>query len=162
MTSTPRPDAAPVPGGPRVAVKAIIVDRARVLLNRYREHDGREVLALPGGGQERGESQAEALRRECREEIGADVAVHDLACVYETIERVDGTLRFHQVNLAYWAGLAPGEEPGLGSAPDSRQVGVAWVPIRELHEHDVRPPELTDWLLSDPGARPTGLGVTGA
>ena len=37
---------------PRLGVKALIVREGQVLMNRYLEPDGREVFALPGGGQE--------------------------------------------------------------------------------------------------------------
>src|SRR5690625_7168136 len=68
---------------------------------------------------------------------------------------------FHQVNIAYWCGLAPGETPGVGSDPDSGQVGSAWLPLDRLDRYDVRPLELARWLLTDPSDRPLGLGVTG-
>ena len=59
----------------RNAVRAIIVRDDRVLLLR-KGGDGRgERFALPGGGQEAGESLADALLRECREEIGTTITI---------------------------------------------------------------------------------------
>src|SRR5699024_7935150 len=120
----------------------------------------------PGGGQEHGENQVSALIRECYEEIGALVEVHQVARGFEVM--ADWSLRdgspvplFHQVNIAYWCGLAPGEARGMGSDPDSGQVGSAWRALDRLDRYDVRPLELARWLLTDPSDRPLGLGVTG-
>lgn len=58
----------------RDAVRAIVTDDARrVLLVRF-EFPDRVVWATPGGGIEPGESHADAIARELREEVG----VHDL------------------------------------------------------------------------------------
>ena len=149
---------------PRVGVKALIIREQQVLMNLYLDPDGREVFALPGGGQEHGEDQPAALVRECREEIGALVEVHQVACLFEVMSEqrmVDRTPipPFHQVNVAYWCGLAEGEEPGEGTAPDVRQSGATWLPLDRLGEHLVHPPELARWLESDPSDRPLSLGV---
>lgn len=151
--------------GPRLAVKALLLRGGQVLMNHIVDPDGRDVYTLPGGGQEHGESQPEALVRECAEEIGARVTVHQVACLFEV--RQETRLRdgapiplFHQVNVAYWCGLEDGEEPAVGSDPDPGQVGTRWLPIERLGEFAVHPPELSRWLRSDPSARPISLGVT--
>lgn len=164
-TPTPTPAPAPAaPRGPRVAVKALIVRDGHVLMNRVVTSDGEVLYGPPGGGQDHGEDQAGALIRECREEIGADIEVHQVACVYEVISdlrlldssRID---LFHQVNVAYWCGLAEGQEPGVGSDPDPGQQGTDWLPIGRLDQYEIHPPGLAQWLDSDPSARPVGLGV---
>lgn len=153
--------------GPRVAVKALIIDRRAVLMNRYVDPSGHEMFELPGGGQEHGEDQPAALRRECREEIGAEVEVHQVACLFEfmaarSVREGTPIAPFHQVNVAYWCGLAEGEEPGEGTDPDPRQQGTAWLPLGRLEEFDVQPPALARWLASDPSDRPLSLGVSRA
>ena len=150
---------------PRVAVKALIIRDRKVLMNRYVHPAGHEMFELPGGGQEHGEDQPAALIRECREEIGAQVEVHQMACLFEfmTARSVrDGSAiaPFHQVNVAYWCGLAEGEEPGEGTEPDRRQAGTAWLPLDGLGGYDVQPPALARWLESDPSDRPLSLGVS--
>lgn len=150
--------------GPRVAVKALIVRDGHVLMNRVIAADGTVLYGPPGGGQDHSEDQISALIRECREEIGADVEVHQLACVYEVMSTrrlLDGTEiePFHQVNVAYWCGLADGQEPGEGTDPDPGQEGTEWLPIGRLGDHEIHPPGLAAWLESDPSSRPVGLGV---
>jgi TDG/mug DNA glycosylase family protein len=55
----------------RPAVRALVVDRHdRVLLVRFRNAYGETWWATPGGAVEPGESAADALRRELREELG--------------------------------------------------------------------------------------------
>ena len=150
---------------PRIGVKALVVRDGHVLMNEVRTARGEVLFGPPGGGQEHGESQAEALVRECREEIGAGIEVFQVACVYEVQlgrRLVDGAAipPFPQVNVAYWCGLSEGEEPGLGPEPDPGQVGSVWLPIDRLHEYDVRPRELGRWLQDDPSSRPVGIGPT--
>lgn len=148
----------------RVGVKAIIVRGTSVLFNENIDINGNRVFVLPGGGQEHGESQVEALQRECEEEIGADVRVYDLACSFDLISAKVGRHRdagevFHQQNLLFWCDLAPGSEPRVGEGHDKHQVGVRWIEINDLHAHDVRPREVGEWLQADPSIRPRTLGT---
>jgi TDG/mug DNA glycosylase family protein len=55
---------------PRVAVRAVVLDREeRILLVRFEDVMG-SWWATPGGGVDQGETDAEALARELREEVG--------------------------------------------------------------------------------------------
>lgn len=149
----------------RIGVKALIVRDGQVLLNRYEAPDGTVSFEPPGGGQDHGETQVEALERECVEEIGARVEVGELACVYEFLNEWrarDSTPipMFHQVNVAYWCELAPGEVPQLGPEADGRQTGVQWLPIGELAAFDVRPENLARWLETPAGERTLTLEPT--
>jgi 8-oxo-dGTP diphosphatase len=64
----------------KLDARAVILDEAgRVLLLRSR-YAGR--LLLPGGGIGRGEHLDEALRRECREEIGLEPVIEGLTGLY--------------------------------------------------------------------------------
>lgn len=59
----------------RVSVKGLIYDDGKLLFVRERS----DTWDLPGGGLEHGESIAEALRRECREELGAEIEITNAA-----------------------------------------------------------------------------------
>ncbi|SDL62688.1 8-oxo-dGTP diphosphatase [Glycomyces sambucus] len=66
----------PISGGPRVVVGAAIHDgRAILAAERAYPPELAGLWEFPGGKLEPGESEAEALRRECREELGVAVAV---------------------------------------------------------------------------------------
>ena len=64
-----------------VGVRALIVRDRVVLLIRHRY--GRQPWGLPGGGVERNESLAEAVRREAREESGVQVEIGHLLGMYD-------------------------------------------------------------------------------
>lgn len=59
----------------RVSVKGLIYDDGKLLFVRERS----DTWDLPGGGLEHGEGIAEALRRECREELGAEIEITNAA-----------------------------------------------------------------------------------
>lgn len=61
----------------RQAAKALISTDDAVLLIKERHADGTPFWTLPGGGVQAGESCADALRRELREELGCHVYVGD-------------------------------------------------------------------------------------
>ena len=52
-----------------------IIHEHRLLLIRTQHNDGRSYWVIPGGGIEEGESEAECVRREMREETRLDVQV---------------------------------------------------------------------------------------
>lgn len=65
----------------RLSAHAVIVDDSqRVLL--LKATYGARSWGLPGGALEPGETIHDALRRECREELGQDVSVRYLSGVY--------------------------------------------------------------------------------
>ena len=68
----------------RTSVKAVIIKNNQILLQIKRDLLS-QYAVLPGGGQHKGETLPEALRRECLEEINADVEVGDLLFVRDYI-----------------------------------------------------------------------------
>jgi 8-oxo-dGTP diphosphatase len=142
------PDIEPV----RVSAKALIVEHGRLLCIHKRD-DAEDYFTLPGGGQEPGEALPAALRRECLEEIGADVLVGRLRFVRDYIGRnhafaaIDG--HRHALDVIFECTLAPGAAPRLGPAPDSDQVGVAWLELARLRDYQFYPAALADALDGD-------------
>ena len=86
----------------RISAKAIVVRHGCVLLVRNHDAEG-EWYCLPGGGQAHGETLADALQRECLEEIGCHVVVGRLLFVRDYIavhhEFVEQDSGAHQVEI---------------------------------------------------------------
>jgi 8-oxo-dGTP diphosphatase len=114
------------PEAPIVGVGAVIVDRSRVLLVKR----GREPLkgkwSLPGGMLELGESLAEGVVREIREETGLTVEVLELIELLDRVHRETGPegerVRYHYVIADYLCRVVGG---ALQAASDAD--AVRWV-----------------------------------
>ena len=140
----------------RNSAKAIIMREGYLLLVRYRDDNG-DWYILPGGGQRHGESLAAALQRECHEEIGAAVQMGELSLVREYIggnhEFAETDADMHQVDFMFECGIDPLYTPADGTAPDTGQTGVEWVPISDLENRRLYPQALSSVLkngVSDP------------
>jgi 8-oxo-dGTP diphosphatase len=103
---------------PIVAVGAFVFDRqGRVLLIERGKPPGEGLWTVPGGRLDRGETLAQAVAREVREETGLIVEVGALACV---VERMGDD--FHFVILDYLARVIGGELAAGSDARDARFV----------------------------------------
>lgn len=74
---------------PRLGCAGIVWRRDGVLLGKRNKDPNRGFWVLPGGGVAFGESFAETLRRELREETGIEVQIDRLLNVYELISAPD-------------------------------------------------------------------------
>ncbi len=128
----------------RNAARALIIREEKLLAvkldngGRYELRDGGDfVYILPGGGQRGGEVLTESLRRECREEIGADIEVAEMLLVREYIGRNHSFSRahrsFHQVEVIFRCRLPHPEQVRSGGIPDKRQAGIEWLGLDQLN-----------------------------
>ncbi|WP_396610676.1 NUDIX domain-containing protein [Haloferax sp. S1W] len=139
---------------PRIAARGIVVDEGKLLTVQYRSGDDVWYLT-PGGGQQPGETLAETVRREVREETGYEVSVESLAFVRDFIPSNHGTEgdedeggdtdADHRVDHFFWCELVD-DSPSKPTVEDAMQAGVAWLSPAELSECWFFPRELTDPL----------------
>lgn len=114
--------------GAQVVVATALVRGTTVLAaQRTRPPALAGLWELPGGRVEVGESEADAVVRECREELGTTVVVDDRLA---TDLRIDaGVLRVHTAHLADGAPEPRAlEHSGLRWVPAAEVSGVDWVP----------------------------------
>ncbi len=117
-----------------VGVGAIIVDnQGRLLLARRgtKAKNERGLWEFPGGSVELGETLAEALRREMREEFGIEITVGELLDVIDHILKEEGQ---HWVSPTYICTIASGE-PYIREPEKCAEIG--WFHTDEI------PKELT-------------------
>lgn len=90
---------------PRLAARAILVDKGRLLLVNAYPGGRSDLWCAPGGGVEAGSSLHDTLKRELAEECGLAIDVGPLALVNEFHDPASG---FHQVELFFRARITGG------------------------------------------------------
>jgi len=126
--------------GPRVRVAAIIIRDGEILLVRHLKH-GKTYWLLPGGGVDYGETLAEALVREIKEETNLDIVVGRPVLMNDS---VPPDKHRHVLNIYFTARLTGGSLEAEQSTP-LKEVGffpVEALPGLPLFYPDIRTPLL--------------------
>lgn len=118
------------PSAPMVSIGAVIVESGRVLLVRRGNEPMKGHWTLPGGLLELGESLADGVKREVREETGLTVAVLELIELLDRIHREESRVRYHYVIADYLCRVVGGQ---LQAASDAD--AVRWVERAEWNSH---------------------------
>ncbi|MGE5704190.1 MAG: NUDIX domain-containing protein [Clostridia bacterium] len=145
----------------RNSAKAVIIRNEKILLTKNKDEFGLFYL-FPGGGQEHGEELKDAVKRECLEELGEEVEVHELVYVREYIGKNHEFAKWdsdiHQVEFYFTCSLTA-EEPTFlhGTNPDNNQVGVEWVEMNHLDDIRLYPKTLSK-MIKQSGAEIRYLG----
>ena len=133
--------------GPSLSVGAVVVDDDRLLLVRRAHAPAAGTWAVPGGRVEAGETLAEAVTRELREETGMEGVCGPLIGWTELVP--DSDVEHHLVILDFEVSLLDAAEPVAASdALDAR-----WVPVGDVAEMCLAP-GLAEFL-HDHGIIPT-------
>lgn len=107
------------PEHPVVGVGGVVLLGNRVVLIRRANEPRKGEWSIPGGKLELGETLAEGVRRELREETGLEVEVGELIEAFERVYRdSDGRARFHYVILDFLCHARPGRPVAGGDAQD--------------------------------------------
>ena len=132
----------------RNAARALILQDSNILLLRKDGYEGGERFALPGGGQDLGETLEQALHRECLEEIGTRVEIHDLVYVADCLKPRDTQPRStrHLVEFLFACTVPDDYVPVNGHHPDKHQVEVVWASLDALADMPLYPRSLAPYL----------------
>ena len=134
-----------------IRYQAAVMSGYRLLLLRCRVADGRAFWLLPGGGREPGESEAECVLREVREEAGVDIVVGSI--LYEIpAEPPDGTYTSWRT---YHGEITRGEPRPGGGEGTAELTAVRWL---ALDRQEAWEPE----LQADPFLFPQLLRIRAA
>lgn len=130
-------------------VRAIIIENGKLLtIKRVKE---KEIYwVLPGGGIEDGESDIEALVRECHEELGVNVEVG------EFVSEDDFYWKGELEKIYFYKCEILSGEVGTGEGPEFQENShyegsfhVQWLNISELENYDLRPENIKKLLIKD-------------
>ncbi len=136
----------------RTAARALIIIDGKLLTIQMRDRSGIFYI-LPGGGQRHGETLHEGLKRECLEEIGTEVEIGPLLYVREYIGKNHEFHKthhaFHQVESVFRCTLPDPDDIGPGSEHDKKQIGVEWIPLKELAERRLLPEAIKPFFKND-------------
>ena len=112
-----------VTGRPELCVGAIAVDDDQILLIRRGSGPAQGEWSIPGGRVEAGETLAEAVVRELREETGLNGVCESMA---GWVERVGNG--YHYVILDFYVTIIEEAEPQAGD--DAAEA--AWMPLTDV------------------------------
>jgi 8-oxo-dGTP diphosphatase len=116
------------PERPIIGVGAVILDGDRVLLVRRAHEPLKGEWSLPGGAVELGETLAEALVREVREETGLEIRVGPVVEVLDRVHHAaDGRIEYHFVLVDYLCAPVGGRLTASSDAADA-----CWATVGDL------------------------------
>ena len=116
------------PQRPIIGVGAIMLKRDRILMAQRGKEPLKGSWSLPGGALETGESLADGVRREVREETGLDIRPLGVLEIFERIMRdASGAPEYHYVLIDYMCRIVGGT-----LAPGDDVCAVEWVRRRDL------------------------------
>lgn len=116
---------------------AILRDHHLLLIQHRFHSNGYSYWLIPGGGLEPGESEADCVQREMREETGLEVQVERLL-LEELAHRNDRTYQVYKTFLCHAVNgeAQPGYEPESDAANTYAIAAVRWFDLRDAVQWD--------------------------
>ena len=120
------------PQQPLIGLGAIVWKDGKVLMVRRGRPPREGIWSLPGGLQLLGETVADGIRREIREETGVEIELLGLVEVVDSVQRdPSDRVLYHFTIIDYAARWLSGEAVAGDDA-----AAVAWVDPADLHQLD--------------------------
>ena len=134
-------------GRVRVGVYAVCVRDDRILLvHQASPGPAQDRWTLPGGGLDYGESPADGVRREAREETGCEVTVGRVLGVDDNVYMAPDGLERHGIRLMFEA-----EIHGEPVSPDDGEIDqVGWFALDEIPDNATVWAQQVRDLLAEP------------
>lgn len=121
------------PKRPVVGVGAVILDGAKVLLEKRKNMPSKGKWSIPGGLVELGEHVEDAVVREVKEETKLDVIEPRLLDVVDYVSLGEkGGVVYHYVIIDYLVTVKSGKAKAASDAD-----ALKWVPFNEVEEYDL-------------------------
>ena len=124
----------------RIRPAALIIENNHLLLLQY-DYSGASKFALPGGNVDPGETFPVTIARECEEELGIEVEVHDLLFVGQVHATTDYDACIHVIFEGDIVAGIPVLQAGETTAND-----LVWVPVDKIAELNIYP-SMNDAIL---------------
>ena len=123
------------PERPILGIGAIVIESGRVLLVERGREPLKGFWSLPGGVLEVGESLAEGIRREMREETGLEIEPLSVVEIFERIMRdASGAAEYHYVLIDYLCRVTGGTLTAGDDVSEARWVERARLPDYRITE----------------------------
>jgi 8-oxo-dGTP pyrophosphatase MutT (NUDIX family) len=120
----------------RVSAYAVIIENEKILLIKTHNHR----YYFPGGGVDVGEALSDAVKREAREELNADIQVGDLMYADDMIYYHDPVGRAaHLIRLFYDCRLLTRDFTQANAVERDEILSIEWVSLRDARASDFLP-----------------------
>ncbi|QSX24538.1 NUDIX hydrolase [Priestia megaterium] len=132
-------------------VAAVCIEVEHILLNKGK---GEDHWFLPGGRVQMMESGEEALKRELKEEIGAEIKIDSLLWIVENFFNYDNH-NFHEIGLYYKGTLEGNSFIEKGTNPFvikdyDKEFMFQWISLEQIIHMNVQPEFLKNRLVDIP------------
>ena len=129
-------------------VRAIIIDTDRILLiHRVKVDDSYWVI--PGGAVESSETHEQSLKRECLEELGVDIVMHNLFLQRPCDKpEISGHQEFFYLCDVVGGQIGTGEGPEFQAGTHYKgEYRIEWVSLKDLPKINLKPEEVKNKIV---------------